>query len=453
MDGQKDREKKRQEALSIIQTLLKHGFEAWMVGGAARDMILNSIPEDYDITTNCPHAILRRLFNNRLVKTVGVQFQVSLVDGIEVSTYRKGSDLPRATAPTLFEDLSRRDLTINALAFNPITGEHLDYFGGVDDLKAGLIRFTGDPEARITEDPLRMVRACRFKAAFNGRFHEGTTSALLRLNGLLPEKIAPERIRLEVLKAMKLKAPSLFFSALLESGLLPYIFPSLAACVDVDGGPFHGETVWEHALLTGDALSARDPLLRLAGYLHDVGKPFSVTIADGRTSFAGHEEKGAEKAGVELGLLKFSHLEREHVVNLIRHHMRDLSPASTRKAVRWFLKTLADHDLRVSDWLRLKIADRRSNLKKENYSLSEIKRILSNIAQEISGSAQGGVFRLKDLAVNGYDVMAVTGLSPGKEVARVLEALLEAVIDQPEMNTRDQLIGWIWKEACRQKGE
>ena len=440
MNDKKDLEKKRNEALEVFQTLLKNGFEAWIVGGAARDTILHKIPEDYDIATHCPHSILRRLFKNRKVKSVGKLFQVTLVDGIEISTYRKGDGPRLPLTRALFEDLSRRDLTINAIALNPITGETVDYFGGVDDLKAGLIRFTGDPEKRIIEDPLRMVRACRFKARLNGQFHEETIAAIHRLKMLLPEKIAPERIRLEILKAMRLHSPSLFFNALLETGLLPFIFPSLVACVDTDGGPFHGETVWEHLLLTGDALPAREPLLRLAGYLHDVGKPISITINAGRTSFYGHEEKGASRIMEELCRLRFSRTEREHVVNLIRHHMRDLSPLSTPKSVRRFLKLLSDHDLKVADWLRLKIADRRSNLKKAPYRMSEIKKILKMISQEIEGSTKGGTFQLKTLAVNGHDVMTVTGLPPGKEVARLLEALLYTVIDEPALNTRETLL-------------
>lgn len=440
----KNEEKKN--AFTIIKTLSEQGFDAWLVGGAARDMILQKNPEDYDIVTNCPYQTLRRIFKNRKVKTVGVQFPVCLVDGIEVSTYRKGMDHSNSLSPTLYEDLSRRDLTINALAFNPLTGEHVDFFGGVEDLKSGQIRFTEDPGARIMEDPLRMVRACRFKGAFEGRFHEETFSAIREFKTLLPTNVALERLRLEILKAMKLKTPSLFFDALRQTDLLQFIFPSLCASVDMDGGPFHGETVWEHALLTGDALSPKYPLLRLAGFLHDIGKPFSITITEGKTSFAGHEETSAEQAACELDHLKFSHIERDFVVNLIRLHMRDITQESTPKAVRRFIKTLRDHEVLISDWLRLKIADRKANLKKENFRLSEIKAILNKIAAETSLKGLNGAFQLKDLAINGHDVIAITGTLPGKTVGQLLEKILDRVIDDPELNTRDQLIRLIEEE-------
>ncbi|MBU0992127.1 MAG: CCA tRNA nucleotidyltransferase [Proteobacteria bacterium] len=433
------------QALSIIRKLSNQGFESWLVGGAARDMILCKPPDDYDIVTSASPEDIRRIFRNRMVKIVGRLFSVCLVDGIEVATFRKDRSLTATFSSSLREDLAKRDLTFNALAFNPLTGEHIDLFGGIRDLKDGVIRFTGNARDRILEDPLRMVRACRFKATFDGEFHEKTVEAIREYRALLQTDVAGERLRLEILKVMGLKRPGIFFKALLGTGLIEYIFPSLSACVDCDGGPFHGETVWDHLLMTGDAISPRYPLLRLAGYLHDAGKPAAASERNGKRSFVGHEGKSVELIRDELKKLKFSNAEIDYIANLVGQHMRDITTDSSRKAVRKFIKRLLDHQVDIRDWLRLKIADRKANLKRDNYALTEIKSILRNISDEMHPSHEKGVFQTGDLNVSGNDVMEILGLPQGRKVGQILEALLKKVLDDPSLNTREKLVQMIKK--------
>ena len=441
--GHTGKNRPREKALSIIRTLNRHGADAWIVGGAARDMLLGQSPKDYDIVTNLPLVDIRRIFKKRKVRIVGTHFQVCLVDDIEVATYRPGLSKKSAAPSTLKEDLGRRDLTINALAYNPLTNETVDFWGGVKDLENRTIRFTGDPEKRILEDPLRMIRACRFKSGLPGVFHEETMTAIRTHHLLVKTRVAVERIRLEVMKAMAGQRPSLFFESLLDTDLLPHIFPSMIPCIGCDGGPFHGETVWEHALLTGDAVSPKFPLLRLAAYLHDVGKPHSASMEKGWLTFIGHETKGADMIGHELARLKFSNEEIAHVVNLVRQHMRTIDGSSSPKSVRRFAKALMDGEVRVDDWLRLKMADRRANLKKEPYSMARIKGMIGNIRGALDTESHSGALHIKDLAVNGADVMAILGIPPGKQVGAVLEGLLDKVLDDPALNTRRQLMEMI----------
>ncbi len=209
-----------------------------------------------------------------------------MVGGIEISSARQGfdaDDFPES-------DLAARDLTLNALAFDPVSKRILDPFNGRKDMENGVIRFTKDPEARIKEDPVRMVRACRFVGLIEGSLSVSSLDAVIACRHLI-EKTAKERIRHEIMRAMQLDTPSLFFKSLKETGLLRMILPSLDRCYDLDGGPFHGETVFEHCMLVGDALSKKHPLLRLAGFLHDVGKFDAASTKDGRLTFASHDKK------------------------------------------------------------------------------------------------------------------------------------------------------------------
>ena len=240
-------------------------------------------------------------------------------------------------AKTVFEDLARRDLTMNSMALNPITNEIIDPFGGLTDIQTKTIRFTGNPNQRIYEDPCRIIRACRILAKIEGVFDVNTYRALCE-NVYLVRKIPVERIQKEILKAMEYKYASMFWAALQSIGALQLIFPELEKCWLFTGGKYHLESIWEHLMITGDSISIRYPLIKLAGYLHDVGKP---VVYDGE-NFLEHEDVGCELVEKMLSRLRFSNYDIKFVTSLIKHHMRSASQEMALKGIRRTLVKLQE---------------------------------------------------------------------------------------------------------------
>jgi len=432
---------------SITERLCKDGWKAYITGGAARNIINGERPNDYDIVTNAPYEVITALFAKRKMSLVGASFKVCIIDGIEVATYRKdkyfstpGSVPSIVEAKTIQEDLARRDLTINSMAFCPYNGDIVDEYGGVEDLKNRIIRFTGNPVERIMEDPCRILRACRFLAKLEGNFNPATFEALKKNSFLVKERVAPERIRLEILKTMRYHKPSMFFDALHEIGALKHLSPGFELCYNHDGGGYHGETIDEHIKMVGDTLSKRKPLLRLAGFWHDHGKPAAAEYRNGNVSFILHAVLGTEIAEQELMKLKFSVRETEYVKSIVRHHMRNLHPEDKPKTVRKMLKKLNDDGVYWKDWLQIKIADTKGNLKKKNLSRDEIRRIVFKIRNELKPVSKRAVLSIKDLAVNGEDVMRTLNIKAGPKVGKVLNKLLDQVLDNPSLNKRKKLI-------------
>ncbi|MEA1967822.1 MAG: CCA tRNA nucleotidyltransferase, partial [Thermodesulfobacteriota bacterium] len=343
--------KKASKAEHIIEKLETCGYRAYIVGGAVRDMILDESILDFDIVTDASlneiQAIFHLIHKKKKVKKVGSTFKICIVNDIEVAASRS-DDLQ---SPFPENDLGKRDFTMNSMAYDLFSDRIIDPFSGQEDLKQRIIRFTKSPEMRIKEDPLRMVRACRFVSKIKGKIDPASLDAIKRHKDLIPEKVAMERIRLEILKAMEYEKPSMFFQALHRTELLEHIFPSLDRCFDLDGGPHHGETVFEHCMLVGDALSPKKPLLRIAGYLHDAGKYDAAEFKDGKLTFPGHEKK-KDKILADLKNLKFSREEIKYIDSIITVHMRPLTEKSTPKAIRRILVLLEKHQLSYHDFLR-----------------------------------------------------------------------------------------------------
>jgi tRNA nucleotidyltransferase/poly(A) polymerase len=429
------------EVSYIIERLCDCGYHAYITGGAVRDALAGLPSKDEDIVTNATPEEIEKVFLGHDVKFVGKQFLVTLVDGVEVATYRKDTyggfsdkNCEVSFVETLGEDLGRRDITINSLAYCEYTGEVIDLYGGQDDLKKKIIKFVNNPKERIHEDPNRIIRACRFLAKIDGRFECKTFEALCEYSHYVRDYVAKERIRLEILKALELPKPSLFFQALFEINALQYIFPSMIPCADHHHGKHHREDIFTHLMIVGDSISPKYPLLRLSGYLHDVGKPESYSD-DGK--FINHENVGAEIIIKELQDLRFSIDEVSKVSNLIKCHMysiKDISPKSIRK----LLVFLNELGLNYSEFLRLRIADRIGNLAKPNFTLKEIKEVLLKFKNVINEKTP---FSVKSLMINGDDVMNLLNLVPGKKVGEILKMLFEYVLENgPEYNTREKLL-------------
>ena len=428
----------------ILERINRSGHQAFLVGGAVRDALLGRAFHDVDVLSDADPETLRSLFANENARVVGKQFSVCLVQGIEISSGRDQSNLFGSLEDFPASDLALRDFTINAMAWEPFKKTLFDPFQGKKDLNDRIIRFTGDAQQRIQEDPVRLVRACRFAALIGGTLADDTGAALSR-NAQLLAHAAPERIGAEVLKAMPLDTPSIFFNLLQRHGLLPRIFPSLSRCYTLEGGPFHGETVFEHCLLAGDAISPKYPLLRLAAYLHDTGKfDAAITKEDGSLSFPEHH-RYTDALVADLEALRFSVKDITYITAVVSAHMRPLKPKSTPRAVRRLLAMLADKHLSHTDFMRMRIADKKSNLAKPAYNLTDIRIRFKMLLEEMNRS---DCFKEADLAISGQDIMGLLNLSPGPEVGRIKAFLFEKVLDEPELNTRETL-----EELCSSLGK
>jgi len=427
---------------SILKTLYTGKFEAYIAGGAVRDILSGIDPADIDIVTNAKPDEITALFQGEKVTIAGKAFNVCFVNHIEISTYRMGGYSNNSShlvfADNLQDDLKRRDLTINSMAFCPLSEKLIDYYHGFNDLKNRIIKLTENPVDRIIEDPCRIIRACRFLAKIEGKFEAKTFKAMCKQKELTVTQTAPERIRIEILKAMTYKKPSIFFNALHDIGLLKDIFPSLDRCYSLDGGPFHNETVFEHCMLTGDAITCKNPILRLAGYLHDTSKADAISYKNGRLSFAGHEKKN-NAVFADLKKLRFSTVEQIYIKNIIEIHMLPFNDKSTPKAARKLISYLNRINISYTDFFRMRIADRKSNKAKPPYTISEIKIRLNKILNELN-TENNQAFTIKDLAVSGNDIINFIKIAPGPEIGKILKKLLELVLDDPKLNNREKLL-------------
>jgi tRNA nucleotidyltransferase (CCA-adding enzyme) len=433
---------------SLVTRLYANGYEAFITGGAIRDLLLCRKPKDYDIITNAPPDQIATIFRNENVQAVGRTFNITLINGIEVATlhqnhHQTGEQLASRAGllEALQADLKRRDLTFNSIAFCPNTGQLFDPNNGRIDLENRLVRFVGNPQERIDEDPIRIVRACRFASDLNGVF-EASSLRAMQENGWQLQTQAPERLRLEIIKAMKTRQASHFFVNLVRVGILGYLFPSLTTCVGHDGGRHHGEDVFEHCMLVGDALSSRCRLTKLTGYLHDVGKPSSAAYDHNGNviSFINHETIGERLVEKELSALKFSKKEISHITSLIHLHMRTVGVTTTPKALRKLLARLDKHDIDYRTLLRHQLADRQGNLAKQNMGITEIKQILKRFKNETFSGDRRARFNIAMLAVNGNDLIAEFALSPGQIIGKTLKTLFEAVLENGVINEREPLL-------------
>lgn len=307
----------------ITYRLCKAGHQVYLVGGAVRDELIGRPANDEDLVTSARPEEILNLFTDLKTLEVGKSFGVVLIEGIEIATFRADlygglshKDCVISYADTIEADLARRDLTINAMAVCEVTGNLIDPFNGKYDLHNRIIRFVGQAKDRIHEDPERLLRALRFKNDIQGKFAPETMRALINYGHLI-QHVAKERIRQEIMKALKTKKASGFFMDLNKTGMLKYVLPCLNDCVGHTGGDHHQETVFEHCMLAGDHISPKYPLVKLAAYLHDVGKP--LTYKDGH--FLEHEDVGALVVWEALGDLRFAKFEIDAIAGLIRTHM------------------------------------------------------------------------------------------------------------------------------------
>jgi len=431
-----------------LARLAADGHSAWLVGGSVRDVLLDRAAavapghERWDVATDRLPDEVRAVFPR--VEGVGERHGTVLVlwEGLEleVTTFRREgayTDLRRPDevwfTRDVLEDLARRDLTVNALAFSLADGRLLDPHGGARDILRRTLRAVGDPLERFREDALRPLRVARLAAVLEMEPDAETRAALAGVDDRVGA-LAIERVRDELERLMGAARPSRGFEILREAGLLARWLPELAACRGVPQNRFHAYDVYFHSLYSCDAAAPEKPEVRWAALLHDIGKPGTRVERAGEGTFHGHAELGARLADARLAALRFATGFRERVVHLIREHMFDFQESWSDAAVRRFVRRVGVE--RVADLFDLRMADAIGNGTRgpDTRRLEAMAKRIERVLRDSSALS------VHQLAVDGDDVMRSLGLPAGPEVGRVLHALLEQVIDQPALNTRAALL-------------
>jgi putative nucleotidyltransferase with HDIG domain len=425
------------DVVDVIERLHEAGFEAYVVGGCVRDALLHLEPKDWDVATNALPAEIQKRFRRSLyTNRFGTVIVQTPEREVEVTTYRIDSEYsdhrhPDAVAFThsLYEDLARRDFTINAMAWD---GHLRDPHGGARDLRDRLIRAVGDANERFREDALRMLRAVRFATTLGFRIEE-TTAAAIRSNAELMRAVSAERIQQEFRRILAVPKPSGAFRLMSELGLATVIFPELDQSRDVPQEKAAAQDVYGHLLATLDATPQDDVVLRLAGLLHDIGKP--DTFQDGH--FYQHEYVGEAKAKRILRRWKFPKDEIEAVAHLVRNHMFWYQDEWTDSAVRRFIRKVGLEN--IPTLYALRRADNIGSGARQP-RMVKLEELWQRIQAEINKES---AFSLRDLKIDGNDVMAALGVPPGPVVGRTLDWLFERVLDEPSLNQREALLALI----------
>ena len=434
----------------VVAALAAAGHEAYVVGGCVRDALRGVDPHDWDVTTNATPEEIQKVFRKSLyLNHFGTVVVRSGDHEVEVTTYRVDADYadhrhPTAVAFTdsLREDLGRRDFTMNAMAWRPPVdgrpGELVDPFGGQRDLAARIVRAVGEPRERFREDALRMLRAVRF-ATLLGFTIEPRTAEAIRESAELAATLSGERVQQELTKMLRAPRPSIALRMLSDLGLLAVICPELEVAKTIPQDKAVAQDVFEHSLATADA-TPDDLVLRLAGLLHDIGKP--ATFADGH--FHQHEFVGEAKAREILRRWRYDKDTIAQVTHLIRNHMFWYQTEWTGSAVRRFVRKVGLENIPALFALR-----RADNIGSGARSprMYALDALWERVQDEIRAAS---AFSLRDLAIDGNDVMRELGIPPSPEVGRVLNELFELVTDDPSLNTRERLLE-LAREVARSK--
>ena len=426
----------------MLDRLWSAGHAAYVVGGSLRDTMIGRDPDDWDLTTSAlpeqtaalfPEAVYENAFGSVVVPSGD-----DVVGDVDITTMRSDHDYADFRRPHRVDftdsielDLARRDLTVNAIAWGAESGgtcRLVDPHGGREDLARATLRAVGDPATRFGEDALRMLRAVRLAATLGFQI-EAATAEGIREKAELVRHLSGERIAAEMRLLLAADGRRTGLRLLADSGILDHLVPELAAQRGVPQNKVPGEDLWDHTVRTVDAAVADPPYLRLAALLHDLGKP--STMADGR--FVGHESVGADMARALFDRWQWPTAERDRVVHLIRQHMFGYVPHWSDAAVRRFIVKVGPDVL--DDLFLLREADNvGSGLPADAGRLAEFR---SRVKRELDS---GAALDLRSLAVDGTDLMTEFGWQPGPLVGTTLQRLLDRVIGDPSLNTRDRLL-------------
>lgn len=439
----------------VLAVLQNASFEAFLVGGCVRDLLMGRKPNDYDITTNATPeeiiALFPKTFYENTYGTVGVvtcgeenlpACSDESIKIVEVTPYRLETTYSDNRHPDAVEwsknvedDLKRRDFTINAIAYNPITGEIVDPFYGQKDIQDKIIRAVGGPDIRFNEDALRLMRAIRLMSQLDFDIHSVTRESIER-NAHLLDNISRERVRDELTKLLMTDFPMRGLVIMEETGLLRYIIPELERGIGVEQNQAHKFDVWEHNLRTlQHAADKKWPLhIRLSAIFHDISKPETRRYSKEKNdyTFYGHDVVGGRVTREIMERLKFSKELTEKVSMFVRWHMFFSDTEQiTISAVRRLITNVGKEN--IWDLINLRICDRigTGRPKEEPYRLRMYESLVEQALQD--------PISLKMLKTDGKRIMDVTHETPGPKIGYVLHALFDEVLENPKQNTEEYL--------------
>jgi len=444
------------EVKEIIKALENAGFEACAVGGCVRDFILSNVeglsiePYDWDITTNAKPEEIQKIFKKSVYENdfgtvaVNTESENENLKIIEITTYRIEEKYTDKRHPDtvkftnkIEDDLSRRDFTINAIAFDG--KKFIDPFGGQKDIKNKIIRAVGEPQKRFNEDALRLMRAIRFAVQLNFAIEEKTAKAI-KENSNDIVAISKERIRDELIKIIMTEKAKTGIETLHSFGLLKHIMPELEEGINISQNKHHIYTVWEHNLLSLDWAAGHNYKLenRIASLMHDIGKPRTKNGSGPDATFYNHEVISAKMTIKILERLKFPKKIIEKAVLLVRYHLFYYNVEEvTESSVRRLVKNVGPEN--IDDLLEVRIADRKGSgvPKAEPYKLRHLRAIIEKVSRD--------PISVKMLKINGDDLMKILKIEPGPKIGYILNILLDEVLDDPQKNKKEYLTSQILK--------
>ena len=417
------------------------GYSCYLVGGAVRNLIRGIKPADFDFATDALPEDMIKMFRKVIPTGIEHGTVTILYKGMqfEVTTFRIDGNYSNSRHPdriefssSIYEDLKRRDFTINSMALDPVENSLLDPHDGKKDLKRKIIKSIGDPAKRFSEDGLRVLRGCRFASQLDFDIDSNTLSGM-KEQGFRLQYISAERIRDEITKILMSDRPSKAFFIMKETDILKYIIPELEAGIGLQQREMHIFDVFEHSLYSADH-AEKNLVIRLAALLHDIGKPESFEIRDNIRTFYNHEKISADMASTILKRLKFPRAVEKQVTHLIREHMFNYTEDWSDSALRRLISRVGREN--IKDLIRLRYADR-AGMKGRPFECVNDKSFICRINSILE---KENAFTIKSLAVNGNILSEEAGIPKGPAMGKVLEFLLESVLEDPEMNDREKLI-------------
>lgn len=424
----------------VITRLNSAGKQAFLVGGCVRDHLLNLIPNDYDVASSALPCEVMQIFSDFTVVPTGLKHGtvtvVTDIGPIEITTFRRDGAYTDSRHPNNVEfaddfkdDAPRRDFTMNAMGYHPLLGV-IDYFGGIDDINSRTIRAVGDADTRFNEDALRILRAVRFSSQLGFEIEEKTKASVFKNKNLL-SNVSPERLYVELIKL--LCGDNVLEVLCQYHSVLEVFIPEIAPMVGLDQHNFHHiYDVWTH---TAHAVASapKTPVLRLAAFFHDIGKPHTFSLSnDGTGHFYGHSAVGCELASNILKRLRCDNQTHDKVLTLIKYH--DLQIPEDKNVIRKHLSKLSPEVF--FDLLDIFRADNLA-ISPEFRDRQMHYNCLENIAREIL--QEKPCLKVKDLEIRGNDLMSL-GLSPSREMGRILNELLDDVLCDKIKNEKHELI-------------
>ncbi len=433
----------------IGEKLDKAGYEAYIVGGCVRDLLMDKTPKDWDITTKAkPKEILKVFSNGKYENNFGTVLlpiknkKDETEDVIEITTYRSEQGYSDRRHPdevkfedNLEKDLARRDFTVNAMAIK-LSGkeseEIVDLFGGEKDLDKKIVRAVGEPVDRFKEDSLRMIRAIRFSSQLNFTIEPKTERSIKKMAGGI-KFVSNERIRDEFIKILETEKAYEGVMTLHENKLLQYIIPELTRGVGVAQNKHHTYTVFKHLVLSLKNCPNKNWQVRLAALLHDIAKPQTKKFIKGDATFYNHDIVGAKVVKKIMQRLKFSNDEISRVTNLVRNHMFYYNVDEvTASSVRRLIRKVGEGNL--GDLIDVRVADRLGSgvPKAKPYKLRHLEYMMEKVQKD--------PVSVKMLEINGDELIPLLKIKPGPKIGAILDVLLSEVIEDPELNDKKYLI-------------